>query len=128
MEVMNSFAEKPSELAEWARKEGIFLHRSWAACPEEIHAGFSLSAEKAEARWKKEQLDVYYWLAKSNHPPLMYFSLSRTWLISNLLCSLLEDKNEADREMPSLAKQILCLLLLSGNPGEQRMEEPGMEQ
>ena len=25
-------------------------------------------------------------------------------------------------------KQILCLLLLSGNPGVQRMEEPGMEQ
>ena len=58
----------------------------------------------------------------------MYFSQSRIRLISNLLCSLLEDKNEADREMVSLAKQILCLLLLSGNPGEQRMEEPGMEQ
>jgi hypothetical protein len=28
LEVMNSFAEKPSELAEWPRKEGIFLHRS----------------------------------------------------------------------------------------------------
>ncbi len=28
MEVMNSFAEKPSELAEWPRKEGILLHKS----------------------------------------------------------------------------------------------------
>lgn len=33
-----------------------------------------------------------------------------------------------DHPAPSLPKQILCLLLLSGNPGVQRMEEPGMEQ
>ena len=77
-------------------------------------------------------------LAMSNQR--VYFSLSGIRLISNLLFSQWEDQlvlrflpkdvyeDGKDHPAPSLPKQILCLLLLSGNPGVQRMEEPGMEQ